>query len=196
MDAMESKDDVVTEVSDRDLVRLSGQGDDDAFKMLFHRHAPTVYAHIASTLESEEDIDDVLQEVFTLAWSKLDHRRMRGDSALPWLIITARNTMSNLTRAERRRPTAPLQDADSVGEDVVVQSVLRNELDATLDAALDRLSDADRELIELCLEKNLTYNETAAATHTSPATVRNRLSRARSFLRGVIAPVRGEQRGR
>ncbi len=182
--------------SDRDLVRVMRLRGSRAFDALFYRHAPSVRAYAASLLDSPRDVDDVLQDVFVIAWSKIEAKRMLGDSVLPWLLVTTRNVAQNTNRARGRRRAVPLEDAEPKAEDNVEQSVVAAETSRVLESALSKLNKLDRRIVELCLVEGLTYKEAARATRTTTSTIRNRLSRSRQMLRGEIIAEMGDSDGR
>lgn len=184
------------EVSDRELLMAVRKQDTEAFKKLFHRHSQAVHAYIVAAVTSPDDIDDILQEVWILGWTKLDPRRMRGDSALPWLLATARNLAFNANRARGRHLTEPLGVADIEGADNAADYAARGELATALRGALRKLEPFDRQILSLCLVEGLTYKEAAVRTRTSTSIIRNRLSRSRGFVRGEMATVTGERHAR
>ena len=52
------------------------------------------------------DADDVVAEVFTIAWRRFDD--IPADAAIPWLYGVARNVVRNHRRGERRRAALAL----------------------------------------------------------------------------------------
>src|ERR1700733_1908946 len=66
---------------------------------LFIAHADDVLAY-AQRRSDAETADDVLSEVFVVAWRRLEE--VPADP-LPWLLACARRVLANQRRAERRR---------------------------------------------------------------------------------------------
>lgn len=72
--------------------------DDLAFAQLFREHAPRVYAYARRHIAIDQ-CEDVVSQTF------LHAGRRRGDlpaEPLPWLLVTARHTIHNRTRGQRR----------------------------------------------------------------------------------------------
>jgi RNA polymerase sigma-70 factor, ECF subfamily len=91
------------EIPDSDLVRLAGDGDPVAFRLLVERHQAAVRARARSLCGNPSGVDDVVQETFLRAFIGLDRLRDPGRFA-GWLgSITA-----NVCRGLRRRTPVTL----------------------------------------------------------------------------------------
>jgi len=137
------------EPTDRELalsIRATGS---DALKTLFDRHSAAVHEFIRTGLHDANDIDDVFQEVFVTTWAKLDASQMPGPSALPWILTTARNLVSNANRRSDRPHPAPLTQADQATPDIAFEAMIEAEESSALVAALQKLEPLDRRIIQL-----------------------------------------------
>lgn len=179
------------EASDRELVNDMRAAGSDSFSVLFRRHVGAVYGYATTIVNTRPDADEVVQETFVLAWSKLEATRMPSTSALPWLLSVARNYAFNLNRATARRRVLPLVEADGEGEDSTISAAMRSELAAQLADALGTLSPTDRAVVDRCLVSGQSYKEAARALGLSVGAVRNRLSRSRAQLRTQLATQQG-----
>jgi RNA polymerase sigma-70 factor (ECF subfamily) len=146
---------------------------------LFATHARGVYRYARSRLPAAE-ADDVVAEVFAIAWRKGE----LPDNPRAWLLGVARRVMANQVRAQHRRtalaervrthPAPPDQD------DVRLVA----ELDG-LRRALDLLRPADREVIALLAAAELATSEVAQVLGCTTATAATRVHRARRRLRAA-----------
>ncbi len=97
--------------TDERLIALTRRGHHGAFEALVQRYQPRLLAFCRHMLGSQEDAEDVLQEVFTAAFNA-----MRADdrpiNARPWLYRIARNRSLN----HLRRPQPAGQDSMDVFE--------------------------------------------------------------------------------
>lgn len=191
---MEGTSSTTSILTDRDLVGSMREAGSTAFEALFKRHASTVHAYISSKLVDAGDVDDTFQEVFVLAWSKLDKELMTGRSAAPWLLSTAHNVVSSTNRKRQRADLSPLLDIPTISaaeaHDIEAGKAA---LELTLRAALQSLSPEDRRVVHLCLEKGLSYKEAARVSRASTSMVRNRLFRARKALRRALLLTMAEE---
>ncbi len=155
---------------------------------LFGRHSAAVLAYARRRVDSAEDAEDVVVEVFATAWRRRDDL---PDEALPWLYATAANVIAHVIRSEGRRTrlgarlatVRPLRQESVDPADVVVAASSAT----TVAAALDDLSEADAELLRLWAWEGLEPTEIAAVLGCSPGTARTRMHRARARLREALA---------
>ena len=151
---------------------------------LFRTHAPRVLAYLLHR-GAGDAAEDLLSEVFTVAWRRLDDV---PEPALPWLLVTARNVLAHHWRASARRadlhsllehhdgPAAPGRPGDS--EDVADTVVER----ADVLRALSGLSEEDREVLLLVGWDGLSTAEAAAVLGCATGAFSVRLHRARRRL--------------
>ncbi|MFC4138724.1 MULTISPECIES: RNA polymerase sigma factor [unclassified Microbacterium] len=168
--------------TDRTLVAAFRRGDADAFQTLFHRHVPAVHALIHSQLADENHVDEVLQEVFTFAWERLDENRMPGGSALPWMLSIGQEQIANANRihAAARASTRPTALAVPARAPLTeIDPVAKQALTATLEAAVARLDAVDQEIVCQCLVHGLTYKEAVRKVRPNGGMIREWLLRRR-----------------
>ena len=97
------------EPSDGELLRLARDGDSAAFRILIRRHDRYLYRIARSVLLDDYEAEDVVQETYILAFTRLVD--FRGDASLStWLTRIALNEA--LKRRRRRRRTVPLEVID------------------------------------------------------------------------------------
>jgi RNA polymerase sigma-70 factor (ECF subfamily) len=140
---------------------------------LFADHAPAVLAY-ARRRADPATADDVLSEVFVVAWRRLDE--MPGD-ALPWLLGCARRVLANQRRGEHRRSALAerMAHAHSLG--------FVPELDdGALADALASLTERDREVLRLVAWEDVSPERAAAVLGCSTRAFTMRLHRARKRL--------------
>jgi RNA polymerase sigma-70 factor, ECF subfamily len=70
----------VGEPSDGELLRLARDGDPAAFRILIRRHDRYLYRIARSVLPDDQEAEDVVQETYILAFTRLVH--FRGDASL------------------------------------------------------------------------------------------------------------------
>lgn len=162
--------------------------DEQWLSELFGRHSGAVHAYARRRLDTVEDAEDVVVEVFTTAW------RRRTDvpaEALPWLYATAAHVIAHVLRSDSRRTRLGARlasvsalhpmtadPATEVTDAVAAGDVIR--------AALDDMAEADAELLRLWAWEQLEPTEIAAVLGCTPGTARTRLHRARTRLRAAL----------
>jgi RNA polymerase sigma factor (sigma-70 family) len=177
------------EDDDGSLLRRAARGDRAAFGRLYDRHVRPVYWQAYSVLRDEREAEDVTQDAFVTMWHKIRTITLVDESVLPWLLVTARYTALNARRGRVRRQGDVLDDrlpSDAAVEDEVEAGLVR----AEIEKATASLSPVDRQLYELCVAGDHTYEMAARELGVSHAVVRNRLSRLRTRLRADLRSVK------
>lgn len=161
----------------------------ERFAELFDRHAPAVHRYLARRL-GEQAAGDVLAETFLAAFRRRERYDTSRADARPWLYGIATNLVGQHRREEARRyrllrALAPEPDvefpADGVADRVTAAAARRALVDG-----LAGLAPADRDVLLLVAEGQLTYDEVATALDIPVGTVRSRLHRARRQVRAAL----------
>lgn len=184
------------EPDDRALLERFRRGDGAAFELMVDRHQRLVSRLAFRLLGWPGEIDDVVQDVFTLALEKLPG--FRGEARLAtWLasltVSTCRRRLRRraLSLAYLRRRWAEGRAADrgaSLPADA--RACERERLDA-LRRALLRLSAADCEVLVLHYLERMPVAELSRVLGLRPNAVDVRLHRARRRLRALLPGLEG-----
>lgn len=128
---------------------------------------------------------DVVQEVFLVAWRRIDEVPV---DALPWLLVVARNTIGNRRRGIARQHRLADQVANLERSSTVASGAddIALERRAML-AALADLSPVEREAVLLTGWDGLSVVQAAEVAGCSRRAFELRLHRARNRLRRVLA---------
>jgi RNA polymerase sigma factor (sigma-70 family) len=167
-------------------VLLARGGDQAAFHRLVDRCANTVTAIAFAILRNVEASEDVAQEVFLAAWSKL--RSLRNPASfLPWLRQVTRNQAHLWQRAHQRE----IADGELLltvedGRPSPADRVLRDEEIRLVREVLDALPDEAREVLVLYYREECSSRQVAHLLGISEDAVRQRVSRARAMLRAEV----------
>jgi RNA polymerase sigma-70 factor (ECF subfamily) len=163
------------------LIRASLSGDEDAFAALVRRHQGRVFRLIGRFLRRPEDVEEVAQETFLRAWSRLSTYSARAPFE-HWLTrLCLRCAYDRL----RRAATEPPLRADGSGHDVEAPA---GDPDARLEVErlLARLGAADRFLLVLLEGEGWSVAEIADHLGWTPVNVKVRAHRARRRLRRIL----------
>lgn len=167
--------------SDAQLIELARRGDRGAFSALFARHGKAVYLYAWGMTRDDHDAEDVVQEVFVVAWRKLRGIRIVESSALPWLLVTTRNLARNAVRA--RRITVELDETVLPGDRTRQERV--EEL-TWVRQAVGRLGGMDQRVVHLCLVEGYSYAEAGDHLGLTTSAVAKRVERLRVTLRQAV----------
>lgn len=184
---------VVAPLTDPELWRRVTEGDAAAFGDLYDRHVRSVYNFCFRQTANWAQAEDVVSEVFLVAWRRRrDVRLVTGSgSSLPWLLGVAVNVLRNGARSSRRGAAAIRRLDGAASEpdfsDELVGRLADQEQMARVLEVVERLQPQEQDVLALCAWAGLSYDEGAVALGVPVGTVRSRLSRAREHLRELLA---------
>lgn len=187
---------------DAALVERVRQGDVRAFEMLVVKYQRRIERLIGRMVRDVDLVSDIAQETFIRAYRALP--QFRGDSAFyTWLYRIAVNTAKKALVDRRRDPLvteAALSLSDDDDEtsrrgmepiDMATPDALlaSKEIAATVNAAIDALSEDLRQAITLREIEGLSYEEIADVMNCPIGTVRSRIFRAREAIAQRLRPL-------
>lgn len=154
------------------------------FRRLYSEQFDALLGYALRRVDRAEDAADVTADTFLVAWRRIDDVP-EGDQARLWLYGVARRTLANHRRGEGRRGALGERLRRDLATAVPDHAPEVSERE-TLRAAMDRLADRDREVLELAAWEGLEPREIADVLGISAVAVRSRLSRSRARLRGLV----------
>lgn len=170
-----------------DLVKRAQQGDQRAFLALYERYARLVATRVLRLLGRRDELDDLVQEVFTQLYRSLE--RFDTEQLFePWLYRITRNVVVNYRRKMSR--TVDTQEVPSMqalgGSDEAWSRIKARDRLRLLYDALERFSEEEREAFLLHCVEGLTQKEVGEQTGTSENTVSTRVQRVRRKLFSIL----------
>ncbi len=174
--------------TDEDLVAAVQGGDASAFDTLVLRWDRKIQGAAFRVLGSDDEARDVSQEAFLKAFRGLRtfKREARFSS---WLYQIAMNLCRDKLRRRRGREHVSLDDVVENGEPalrqgpVALETLHNRDVSRVVAAAIDGLSDEQREVVVLKEYQGLTFPEIADVLGVPLSTVKTRLYRALGQLR-------------
>jgi RNA polymerase sigma-70 factor, ECF subfamily len=171
------------EKTDIQLAADACRGDANAFGILVERYRAGLIGYVAGLLRTREDAEELAQEAFLRAWREAPTLKNPATFG-GWLYRIAHNLA--MSHVRKRRPV-PLADdppdciSDAMNEDDTI----------ALLAAVNRLGEPHREVIDRKYFDRLTIEEVAGQLGIPAGTVRSRLSRAYGELRKMLTDESG-----
>jgi RNA polymerase sigma-70 factor (ECF subfamily) len=191
MTTQQSIDDVL-------LVERIAKLDQSALSQLYDRYARVLYALAFKMLESVEEAEEVVLDVFSQVWriaGSYNATRGRVDA---WLFMLTRSRVLDRLRALQRLTRAA--DASVDAELIQSSSLCNPEEDLLISerrtqvlAAMSQLPQEQRQVLELAYYKGLTHVEIATQTGKSLGTVKTRIRLGLSKLREALGSIELDQ---
>ena len=184
-------------LGDAELARLARQPDGDAFRIIMQRHNQRLYRIARAVTGNDSEAEDVVQEAYVRAFTKL--ATFRGDASLAtWLSRIVLNEA--LGRSRRRPKTVDLATLESrqpsPGQIIASphaspqldpeRAMAQREIQVMVERAIDKLPQAFRTVLVARAIEEMSVLETAILLGLRPETVKTRLHRARGLLREAL----------
>lgn len=177
--------------SDVELLHAVARGDEGALARLYDRYRIILFSVIVRILNSREEAEDVLQEVFLQVWKRAkDFDESRG-RPFTWLVTLSRSRaidrIRQLGARQRLADSAAQYTPDAVSD--AVADTLHSEQKEIVARALAALPEEQRRTLNLAYFDGLTQSEIAAQLGTPLGTVKTRMRSGMIKLRELL----GEQ---
>ena len=175
--------------SDATLIERTARGDRAAFNELYRRFARPVLAMALRQLGDTSRAEDATQETFAAVWRSARSFRAERGTASAWLFTVARNAI--IDRA-RQRAEPPADIADEASREAGPEEIAEESWVAwRVHAALERLPERERVVLELAYWSGLSQSEIASYLNVPLGTVKTRTRAALARLAGLLEEVRG-----
>jgi RNA polymerase sigma-70 factor (ECF subfamily) len=158
-------------------VRRAQAGDRDALAYLYARYADNVCGYIRSVVRDHHEAEDLTQTVFVKLTRVIGKYQEREVPFFAWLLRVARNVALDHLRSNRSTPVEEVRGSDASVADPSSASPLKD-----LQEALDRLPQAQREVLVLRHIAGLSPVEIAQLTGRSEGSVHGLHHRGRRTL--------------
>lgn len=183
----------MSDIPDEEVMGMFQKGDTPAFSLLVRKYKDDLTNFVIRFVGEEDEAEDIVQETFVRVFRK-KHQFLPGAKFSTWLYTIAANlARTRLRRLSLRRfirlgndaeegPVFDLPDENARTDRAAEESLREERIQRALDALPVRL----KEVVVLRDIQELTYEEIAAITGSAMGSVKSRISRARSRLRGML----------
>ena len=174
--------------TDLEVLHAIAGGDEQALSTLYDRYRLILFGLILRILHSQQEAEDVLQEVFLQVWrraSDVDETRGRP---FTWLVTLARSRaidrLRSLGSRERTAQEAARNVSDSISD--AADDAVKSEQGEIVRDALRELPDEQRRTLLLAYFEGLTQTEIAERLNTPLGTVKTRMRSGMIKLRELL----------
>ncbi len=190
-----------TPPDDMQLMAAIARGDQNAFAELYDRHAKLMFALCLRILRDRNEAEEVLSELFMELWRRADRYERGRGAPVAYLINLTRSRAIDRLRT-RKRDRAVIVDSPQSAEEAYADAGIDaapSPLGATLDEerrqrvhrALDGLTAAQRQAVELSFLQGMSHSQVAATLGEPLGTVKTRIRQGLLQLREALQPLYG-----
>ena len=177
-------------ISDRELLLLYKQGDEQAFSMLLERHKDRVYTTVYLIVKDKYLAEDLLQEVFIKAITMIKADRYKDEGKfLSWILRIAHNMAIDQYRKAKRSPIIMMEDGSNIFNTLAFSETsfenvqIKQDTHDLLKVLIKELPDSQREVLVMRHYMQMSFQEIAASTNVSINTALGRMRYALINLR-------------
>jgi RNA polymerase sigma factor (sigma-70 family) len=154
------------------------------FQLLVDLHYGPLYRFAMSLTRTESDASDLVQETFRV-WAEKGHQLRDKTKVKAWLFTTLHRrfleTQRHLTRFPHLELTEAMDELPNIDPELV------NQLDAhTVVGLLAQVESQFQSAVSLFYLEDYSYNEIAAILEIPLGTVKSRIARGLSQLKGLV----------
>ena len=177
------------QISDVEVIHAIARGDEQALACLYDRYRGILFGLLVRILNSREEAEDVLQEVFLQVWRRAaDFNELRG-KPFTWLVTLSRSRGIDRLRSLGARERAAIASASNPEEAVsdAAEDAYKSEQRGIVARALKQLPDDQKVALVLAYFEGLTQSEIAMRLGAPLGTVKTRMRSGMIKLRELLA---------
>ena len=173
------------ELTDSELVRLTQDGDQDAFGEIYERYIKKIYNYVYYRTSNQHDAEDLTARVFLRAMSYIGKYEDKGLPFQAWLYRIAHNLVANWHRDRGRRKVIPLDEfvAATLRSESPDRYAEDSEEQEQLLAAIRRLPEERQQLLILKFLDHLSNAEIGTVMNRTEGAVKSLYHRTLLALR-------------
>ena len=143
-----------------------------AFEQLVNQYSEQLYWQVRRIVLTHDDANDVLQNVFLKAWSKLDTFHQESKIST-WLYRIALNESLDFMRKKKTQMVSTDDDEMMVGNTLMADEYFSGtEVEAMLQEAIAQLPDVQRTVFNMRYFDDMKYSEISEILQTSEGSLK------------------------
>jgi len=186
----------VGEVSDEELMERIQHRDEAALEALMKRYQAMLRSVVGRMIFNDQDVSDVVEEVFLGVWNQAEHFDTAKGKAIGWIITMARRRAIDRVRrcqaydrAEMRFRLSTQTGVSHFAGDDVEQEAEHSDMACMFQKLLATLPEAQATVVRMAFYRGLSQREIARETGIPLGTIKTRLELGVKKLRAAVSAI-------
>ncbi len=174
--------------TDRDIVVLLAKNDEEAFREIYFRYKDKLWYYCLNFLKSEDECDDMVQEVFIRLW-EMRHFVEPDLSFSSFLYTMTRNRILNYFRDMNveAQVLKALAQKQKQSEGTVESELIFSDYQRILTDAIEKLPTQRKRIFNMSRIDSLSHKEIATLLDISVYTVQEHISESLRYIKEYFA---------
>jgi RNA polymerase sigma-70 factor (ECF subfamily) len=181
---MERMDSLPPEIELAQLLQRCAAQDSGAFRTLYDKTSPILFARLLRMLRRRSVAEEVLQDVYVRIWQRASQFEMGRGKPLAWMVTIARYCAIDLMR--RERVSLVTDDALNEVADENVAEPGAFEKPNNFDHCIGQLNDNTRKCLTLAFVEGRSHDEIARVTANPLGSVKSWIRRGLMALKDCL----------
>ena len=190
-------------IEESEIIKRILSGEKEFYEILVRRNNQKIYRVIRSYIKDEDDIEDIMQDSYVKAYTKLDQFKLESTFST-WLIRIAINEALARLKEKAKLYSIDKQSDDRKGNMILEipdnkelnphDKMIRNEAKELLKNAIDQLDTKYKTVYMMKEVEEMSIKEIATALDLTEVNVKVRLHRSKEMLKEILFEVTSDQK--
>ena len=190
-------------IEESEIIKRILSGEKEFYEILVRRNNQKIYRVIRSYIKDEDDIEDIMQDSYVKAYTKLDQFKLESTFST-WLIRIAINEALARLKEKAKLYSIDKQSDDRKGNMILEipdnkelnphDKMIRNEAKELLKNAIDQLDTKYKTVYIMKEVEEMSIKEIATALDLTEVNVKVRLHRSKEMLKEILFEVTSDQK--
>lgn len=176
-------------INERQLLEDISKGDEKAFKVFFLHYYPQVIGFISGLLQSQEEAEDISQDIFLMLWSNRASLNAINNFKAYLFRICKNAVYRHIERAllfksYQQKQTEKIVSITESNE--IDDNIQLKELELLIAMAVEKMPPQRKKIYKMSRESGMSSDEIAQILGINKRTVENHLSQALTDIRKVL----------
>jgi len=165
------------------LIDLAKKGNKEAFGILYEIYFVPVFRYIFARVNSREETEDLVQEVFLKVYKNIKEIEVKENSPLNYFFTVAKNSVIDYWRRKKEVLTEKEMNLSNYQKPEFVEKIEQKEMEEIIKELVKELTPDQQEVIVLRFINEMSNKEIAKLLGKTEEAVRQLQSRALKSLR-------------